>query len=97
MKKGLYKILLFVVACLVLWWCKTPSNTVRQDIEKLEIPAYTEASYKQHLVYEGYEVVLNENYRIPEWVAYELTDEECNDLRDDSWVYICRRKKDSGK
>lgn len=76
MKKGLLKVLVFIGVCLVLWWCKTPSHTSRQSIEKLEIPAYTEASYKQHLVYEGYEVVLNENYRIPEWVAYELTDEE---------------------
>ena len=76
MKKGLFKILLFVVACLVLWWCKTPSHTVRQDTEKLEIPGYVRTSYKQHLIYEGFEVVLNENYRIPEWVAYELTADE---------------------
>ena len=76
MKKGLLKLLVFVGLCLVLWWCRTPLQTGRQSIEKLEIPAYTEASYKKHLIYEGYEVVLNENYRIPEWVAYELTDEE---------------------
>ena len=76
MKKGLLKLLVFIGVCLVLWWCKTPSHTSRQSIDKLEIPAYTEASYKQHLVYEGYEVVLNENYRIPEWVAYELTADE---------------------
>lgn len=76
MKKGLFKLLVFVGACLVLWWCKTPSHTVSSDIEKLEIPGYVEAAYKQHLVYEGYEVVLNENYRIPEWVAYELTADE---------------------
>ena len=76
MKKGLFKLSVFVGVCLILWWCKTPSNTVSSDIEKLEIPGYTETSYKKHLVYEGYEVVLNENYRIPEWVAYELTDEE---------------------
>ena len=76
MKKGLFKIIVFIGACLVLWWCKTPSHTVSQGIDKLEIPAYTDASYKQHLVYEGYEVVLNEKMRIPEWVAYELTDQE---------------------
>ena len=53
MKKGLLKLLVFVGLCLVLWWCRTPLQTGRQSIEKLEIPAYTEASYKKHLVYEG--------------------------------------------
>ena len=76
MKKGLFKLFVFIGVCLILWWCKTPLHTTTQSIDKLEIPSYTEASYKKHLVYEGYEVVLNENYRIPEWVAYELTDEE---------------------
>ncbi len=80
MKKGPEKswarLLLIIGFCLVILWCKTPSHTVSQDIEKLEIPAYTDAFYKQHLTYEGYEVVLNEKMRIPEWVAYELTDRE---------------------
>ena len=76
MKKGLFKLLVFVGVCLILWWCKTPSHSVSQNIDKLEIPAYSDASYKHHLVYEGYEVVLNEKMLIPEWVAYELTDEE---------------------
>lgn len=75
MKKGLLKILVFIGVCLILWWCKTPS-TVSKSIDKLEIPIYSDTSYKQHLVYEGYEVVLNEKMLIPEWVAYELTDEE---------------------
>ena len=75
MKKGLFKIFVFIGACLILWWCKTPS-TVSQSIDKLEIPVYSDAPYKQHLVYEGYEVVLNEKMLIPEWVAYELTDQE---------------------
>ena len=76
MKKGLVKLFVFVVVCLVLWWCRTPLQTGGQGIEKLEIPAYTEAPYKQHLAYEGFELVLNEDYRIPEWVAYELTADE---------------------
>jgi len=76
MKKGLFKLLVFVGVCLILWWCKTPSHTVGQGFDKLEIPAYTEAYYKEHIVYEGYEVVLNEKMLIPEWVAYELTDQE---------------------
>ena len=58
MKKGLLKIFVFIGVCLILWWCKTPS-TVSQSIDKLEIPAYSDASYKQHLVYEGFELVLN--------------------------------------
>ncbi|MCQ2069110.1 MAG: DNA/RNA non-specific endonuclease [Bacteroidaceae bacterium] len=75
MKKGLLKIFVLIGVCLILWWCKTPSS-VNQNTTKLEIPIYSDASYKQHLVYEGYEVVLNEKMLIPEWVAYELTDEE---------------------
>lgn len=43
---------------------------------KLEIPIYDEAPYKQHIVHKGFELVYNENSRIPEWVAYELTEEE---------------------
>ena len=76
MKKGLLKLLIVIVVCLVLWWCKTPFHTTGTSDFKIEIPVYTKAPYKQHLVYEGFEVVLNENYRIPEWVAYELTADE---------------------
>lgn len=80
MKKGLVssavKLLVIVACCLIILWCKTPLQTGKQSIDKLEIPVYADAPYKQHLVYEGYEVVLNENMRIPEWVAYELTGEE---------------------
>ena len=81
MKKGLstasaIKLLVIICCCLIVLWCKSPSYTVSQDIDKLEIPVYADASYKQHLVYEGYEAVINEKLLIPEWVAYELTDEE---------------------
>jgi endonuclease G len=72
----LVEILLLIVICAVLQWCKTTSQTGSPADDKLEVPAYTAASYKQHLVYEGYEAVLNEKMRIPEWVAYELTDQE---------------------
>ncbi len=78
MKKGLLTLLAFLVVCLILWWCKTPSHTL-SGIDKLEIPAYTQAPYRQHLIYEGFEVMLNERLRIPEWVAYELTKEELMD------------------
>jgi len=70
------KLLVILTCSLIVLWCKTPSHTVNHSIDKLEIPAYTDASYKQHLVYEGYEAVINEKMRIPEWVAYELTDQE---------------------
>ena len=79
MKKGLkYSAikLLLLSFCLIVLWCKTPLHTVSQDIEKLEIPTYTEAPYKHHIVYEGFELVYNEKLLIPEWVAYELTSQE---------------------
>lgn len=80
----LIEILLLVVICAILQWCKTTSHPGSQLEDKLEIPAYTPASYKQHLVYEGYEVVQNEKMRIPEWVAYELTDQEVSGTNDRS-------------
>lgn len=80
MKKGrsssALKLVLLIICSVIILWCKTPSHTVSSGIDKLEIPAYSDASYKQHLVYEGFEVVLNEHMLIPEWVAYELTDQE---------------------
>ena len=48
---------------------KTPSKN-------LEIPLYEDAPYKQHIVHKGFELVFDENTRIPEWTAYELTAEE---------------------
>lgn len=44
--------------------------------KNLEIPLYEEAPYKQHIVHKGFELVFDENARIPEWTAYELTAEE---------------------
>lgn len=81
MKKGLsygsaIKVAVIICCCLIILWCKTPSHTVSSGIDKLEIPVYADAPYKHHLVYEGFELVLNERLRIPEWVAYELTDRE---------------------
>lgn len=43
---------------------------------KMEIPLYEEAPYKQHIIHKGFELVYDENARIPEWTAYELTAEE---------------------
>jgi endonuclease G len=77
MKKGVVKLLVLAL-CLLLLWCRTPLQIARKGADKLEIPAYTEAPYKQHLVYEGFEVLLDENNRIPEWVAYELTADEAS-------------------
>ena len=43
---------------------------------RMEIPVYDDASYKQYIIHKGFDLVFNENTRIPEWVAYELTAEE---------------------
>lgn len=80
MKKGrvssTIKLLLLIGLCISIMWCRTPLHTTGNGIDKLEIPVYSEASYKHHLVYEGYEVLLNGKTLIPEWVAYELTSQE---------------------
>lgn len=43
---------------------------------KMEVPLYDEAPYKQHIVHKSFELVYNENTRLPDWVGYELTVEE---------------------
>lgn len=48
----------------------------KKAAEKMEIPIYTAASHKQHIVHKGFELVYDENTRLPEWTAYELTAEE---------------------
>ena len=53
-----------------------PQNRNKDIVSKLEIPKYDEAPYKQHIIHKGFELVFDENNRIPEWVAYELTAEE---------------------
>jgi endonuclease G len=51
-------------------------NKEKASSTKMEIPIYEEAPYKQHIVHKGFELVFDENARIPEWTAYELTAEE---------------------
>lgn len=51
-------------------------SSTKARSRKIEVPLYSEAVYKQHIVHEGFELVYDRNARIPEWVAYELTAEE---------------------
>ncbi len=51
-------------------------SKIKTHTGKIEIPLYKDAPYKQHITHKGFELVFDENARIPEWVAYELTAEE---------------------
>lgn len=51
-------------------------NKGQKSSYKMEIPIYEKVPYKQHIVHSGFELLFNENTRIPEWAAYELTAEE---------------------
>lgn len=50
----------------------------RKDVPqtRMEIPLYDETQYKQYIEHKGFDLVYNSNTRLPEWVAYELTDIE---------------------
>lgn len=50
--------------------------TRRLVSKRMEIPIYDNAPYKQYIIHHGFELVYDENARIPEWVGYELTAEE---------------------
>lgn len=46
------------------------------QIEKLEIPVFTQNRTSQVIEHTGFTVSYNEDWRIPNWVAYELTKSE---------------------
>ncbi len=70
-------VLLFAFALIYLAAGSVFAQTkTRAHTEKIEIPLYEETSFKQHVVHKGFELVFDDNARIPEWVAYELTAEE---------------------
>ena len=59
--------------------CKTPHRDKKGTDKKqagLEIPVYTTARPEQRITHIGYTVSYNPDWRIPNWVAYELTADE---------------------
>ena len=59
--------------------CKTPQRDKKGTDKKqagLEIPVYTTARPEQRITHIGYTVSYNPDWRIPNWVAYELTADE---------------------
>lgn len=83
MKKKLSYLAASVLA-LVLWWLfggagpqaqgNQDTNVISQDLIGLEIPFM--ADDRTVIEHMGYTVSYNEEYRIPNWVAYELQDSE---------------------
>ena len=69
-------LLLFFLLCFLQGIATHAQGRKSSSSKKLEIPLFEEAPYKQHIVHKGFELVFNENARIPEWTAYELTAEE---------------------
>ena len=51
-------------------------NVTGATSNRMEVPLYDDAPYKQYIVHKGFDLVFDENARLPEWVAYELTAEE---------------------
>jgi endonuclease G len=52
------------------------STTVAYSIEKVEIPAKLTDRKEQIITHIGYTVSYNSDWKIPNWVAYELTNDE---------------------
>ncbi|MDR2844216.1 MAG: DNA/RNA non-specific endonuclease, partial [Candidatus Symbiothrix sp.] len=52
------------------------SEVLQHSIEKLEIPAAIEGRKEQIIEHTGYTVSYNQEWKIPNWVAYELTKDE---------------------
>ena len=77
--------LFFVLAGLILFIClpaeqiDTFSEEKNKEyffIEKVEIPARISGRKEQIIIHTGYTVSYNSDWKIPNWVAYELTREE---------------------
>lgn len=75
-------LLLLVIGCgLLLFFSfkkKNQSGTTQITVpEKLEVPSLTQTRPEQVIEHTGYTVSYNPDWCIPNWVAYELTDAEC--------------------
>ncbi|GHU67057.1 endonuclease [Bacteroidia bacterium] len=55
---------------------KTQNQTENAVVEKIEIPAKIAGRQEQIINHIGYTVSYNSDWKIPNWVAYELTKEE---------------------
>jgi len=62
-----------VVMCLLTTSCKHNADF---SIENVEIPAAITGRQEQIITHIGYTVSYNSDWKIPNWVAYELTKEE---------------------
>ena len=68
------KKLSFLIFGLFLSIIAISQNTV--NLENVEIPARLNDRTERVIVHKGYTVSYNADWKIPNWVAYELTDEE---------------------
>jgi endonuclease G len=68
----------FIIAiCLAIWQAdNSPLPDNNFSIEKIEIPAKIPGRQEQIIEHIGYTVSYNSDWKIPNWVAYELTKEE---------------------
>jgi endonuclease G len=67
----LIAIIFIIVGCLSI-----PPITESTSIEKVEIPAKIAGRREQIIIHTGYTVSYNADWKIPNWVAYELTKAE---------------------
>jgi endonuclease G len=87
--------ILIVVGFVIVMRLLTPQadNTQLPDIDKspienLEIPAKITGRQEQIITHIGYTVSYNSDWKIPNWVAYELTKEEVDGLTSRSNNFI---------
>lgn len=66
----------FLLLCFLL--CKSLCLAQNIDLENVEIPNITEERSDRIITHKGYTVSYNYDWKIPNWVAYELTAWEVN-------------------
>ena len=64
------------------------NNTKISVIEKIEIPAKITGRQEQIITHIGYTVSYNSDWKIPNWVAYELTKEEVDGIESRSGNFL---------
>lgn len=72
---------LLIIICLAAIQTNISENEISpieriEEIEKIEIPAKITTRQEQIITHIGYTVSYNSDWKIPNWVAYELTKEE---------------------
>ena len=66
----------FTLLIFILLLCLNAPAQTGFSLENVEIPSRIKGRAERIITHKGYRVSYNSEWKIPNWVAYELTDEE---------------------